>query len=159
LERSDDVALVSTTADVEQEINEQMALMFIFIGILLSFGMLLAGSAIHTVASVSLLERTRELATLRTLGFTAGAAAWLAAIELCILAGMGLLIGMPFGVALNSLYMSSFTTENMSFRPVLPWWVYLVTVLIVAALVALSSYEGMRRLRTMDLAQATKARE
>jgi len=66
---------------------------------------------------------------------------------------------MPFGVALNSLYMSSFTTENMSFRPVLPWWVYLVTVLIVAALVALSSYEGMRRLRTMDLAQATKARE
>jgi len=45
LERSDDVALVSTTADVEQEINEQMALMFIFIGILLSFGMLLAGPA------------------------------------------------------------------------------------------------------------------
>lgn len=159
LERSDEVALVSTTEDVAQEINEQMALMYIFIGILLSFGSVLAGSSIHSVASVSLLERTRELATLRSLGFSAATAAWLAALELCVLAAVGLIVGLPLGAALNTWFISSFTTENMAFRAILPPWVHLTAVLIVFGLVALSSYGGMRRLRAMDLSQATKARE
>ncbi len=159
LERSDDVALVLTMPDLVKQIYQQMGLMFIFIGVLLSFGSLLAGSAIHSVASVSLLERTRELATLRSLGFSARSAGWLAALELCVLCALGLVVGIPLGVFLNSLYMSSFSTENMAFRAILPWWVYVTTVLIVAGLVALSSYAGMRRLRSMDLSQATKAQE
>jgi putative ABC transport system permease protein len=159
LERSDDVALVSTTADVAKEIDEQMGLMFAFIGILLSFGSVLAGAAIHSVATVSLLERTRELATLRTLGFSAKQTAGLAGAELSVLAVIGLVAGLPLGVTLNKLFIASFTTENMAFRPILPCWVYVVTVLIVVGLVAFSSYSGMRHLRGMDLAQATKARE
>ncbi|HJN13926.1 MAG TPA: ABC transporter permease, partial [Armatimonadota bacterium] len=65
LESSDDLALVSTTADAERQIDEQMGVMFIFIGCLLTFGGILAGSVIHGISSVSLLERTRELAALR----------------------------------------------------------------------------------------------
>ncbi len=159
LERSDDVALVSTTEDVAEQVNEQMALMYLFIGVLLSFGGVLAGSSIHSVATISLLERTRELATLRSLGFSAATAAWLAALELCVLAAIGLIVGIPIGVALNSAFISSFTTENMAFRPILPPWVHLTAVLVVFGLVALSAYGGMRRLRAMDLPQATKARE
>ena len=158
-ERSDEVALVSTTQDVAEQLNEQMALQFLFIGVLLSFGSLLAGSAIHSVASVSLWERTRELATLRSLGFSTRTTAWLAALELCVLAGVGLVVGIPLGVVLNSLFMKSFATENMQFRAILPPWVFVTTTLIVFALVALSAYAGLRRLRAMDLAQATKARE
>jgi len=158
-ERSDDVALVSTTGDVAKQVNDQMKLMYIFVAVLLSFGSILAGSAIHSVASVSILERARELATLRSLGFTAKTTAWLAAVELCVLAGLGLLLGIPLGKALNALYMQSFATENMAFRAIVPWWVYLVTIMMVYGLVALSSYGAMRRLRSMNLAQATKAAE
>ncbi|MFQ6131162.1 MAG: ABC transporter permease [Armatimonadota bacterium] len=159
LERSDDVALVSTTEDVTKEVNEQMALMYLFIGILLSFGTVLAGSSIHSVATISLLERTRELATLRSLGFSAATTAWLAALELSVLAGAGLVVGIPLGKYLNTLFIASFTTENMAFRAILPPWIHLTAIMIVFGLVALSSYAGMRRLRTMDLPQATKARE
>ncbi len=159
LERFDEVALAFTTADLTEQINEQMAFMFIFIGILLSFGAVLAGSAIHSVASVSLLERTRELATLRSLGFSTRATAWLAAVELFVLGAIGLLVGLPLGACLNSLYIRSFSTEHMALRPILPFWVFVVATLLVFAFVALSSYTGMRRLRDMDLSQATKARE
>ena len=47
----------------------------------------------------------------------------------------------------------------MAFRPILPLWVYAATVFMVYALVGLSSWGALRRLRAMDLAQATKARE
>lgn len=159
LERSDQVALVSTTADIAKQVNEQMALMYVFIGVLLSFGTILAGSAIHSVASVSILERTRELATLRSLGFSAAMVAWLAGAELGVLGVIGLIAGLPLGTALNSLFIRSWATENAVFRAILPPWVHVVTVLIVLGLVALSAYGGMRRLRAMDLSQATKARE
>ncbi|NIN12873.1 MAG: hypothetical protein GTN62_13215, partial [Gemmatimonadales bacterium] len=51
------------------------------------------------------------------------------------------------------------TTESLAFRAILPPWIYLTTVFMVYALVGLSSWGALRRLRTMDLAQATKARE
>ena len=159
LERSDNVALVSTTADITKEIDEQMSLMFIFIGVLLSFGGVLSGAAIHGVATVSMLERTRELATLRSLGFSAARTAWLAAIELAVLGALGLCLGIPMGVKLNELFIGSFTTENWQFRAIMPWWVHVVTVVTVFGLVGFSSYLTKRRLATMDLAQATKARE
>lgn len=93
LERSDEVALVSTTQDVAAEISEQMAMLYVFIGVLLIFGSVLAGSALHSVAMVSLLERTRELATLCSLGFSAWTAAGLAGLEVLALAAGSTLIG------------------------------------------------------------------
>lgn len=158
-EESDEIAAVSTTDDVSKQIEEQFALMLVFIGILLSFGLVLAGSAIHSVATVSILERTRELATLRSVGFSARTTAWVATVELCVLAALGLLVGAPLGKWLNSLFIQSFSTESMAFRPILPLWVYAATVFMVYALVGLSSWGALRRLRAMDLAQATKARE
>jgi putative ABC transport system permease protein len=159
LERSDDVAFVMTTADVARQIEQQLGVMNVFVGALLIFGSVLAGSTIYSVASISLLERSRELATLRTLGFSAGRVAWLAGLELLVLAGLGLLVGIPFGAWLNRVFIASFATENMSFRAILPWWIYAATVGIVLALVVWSSWGALRYLRQMDLAQATKARE
>ena len=78
---------------------------------------------------------------------------------LAALAVFGLVVGIPFGVWLNDAFIGSFTTESMSFRAILPWWVFVTTVGVVVGLTALSSYRGMRYLQRMDLAQATKARE
>jgi len=159
LESSDDLALVSTTADAERQVDEQMGVMFIFIGCLLGFGGILAGSVIHGISSVSLLERTRELAALRSLGFSSRATTSLAAIELAALATLGLAAGIPLGIALNSAYMASFTTDNMSFRAILPLWVHIVTACIVYGLVGISTWISTRRMRKTNLAQATKAGE
>lgn len=158
-EESDEIAAVSTTEDISKQIEEQFALILVFIGVLLSFGLVLAGSAIHSVATVSILERTRELATLRSVGFSARTTAWVATVELCVLAGLGLLVGTPLGRWLNYLFIQSFSTESMAFRPILPLWVLAASVFMVYALVGLSSWGALRRLRAMDLAQATKARE
>ncbi len=158
-DESDEVVSVSTTEDVTEQIEEQFALMLIFVGVLLSFGLVLAGSTIHSVATVSILERTRELATLRSLGFSARTTAGIAAAELCVLTALGLLVGIPLGKWLNHLYIQSFSTESLAFRAVLPLWIYVATVLMVYVLVGLSSWGALRRLRSMDLAQATKAGE
>lgn len=159
LERSDDIALVSTTEDIREQMEEQLAVTFVFLGVLLTFGMILAGSAIHGVASISLLERTRELAALRSLGFSVTATARLAGMELLLLAVFGLAIGLPMGAWLNEVLMAGVETENMTMRALLPPWTFVLTVVIVLALLACSVWSGARRLRAMDLSQAVKAQE
>jgi ABC-type antimicrobial peptide transport system permease subunit len=80
-------------------------------------------------------------------------------MELAILAALSLVVGIPLGVWVNEQFIKSFTTEAWSFRAVMPWWVHVVTVAIVYALVGLSSLIAMRHLARLDLAQATKAQE
>ncbi|HQK94615.1 MAG TPA: ABC transporter permease [Armatimonadota bacterium] len=159
LERSDDVAIVYTRRDFQQQVNQQMGIFYIFMAVLLGFGAVLSGCAIQSVASVSLLERTRELATLRSLGFSARATAGLAALELYALAALGLVVGLPIGAHLNALYIQSYSTDTMTFHPLLPPWTYVTTAALVFGLVAWVSRAGRRYLRDLDLAQATKIRE
>ncbi len=68
-------------------------------------------------------------------------------------------MGLPLGAMLNTLLMGSYQTENMQFRTILPWWIYLTTIVIVLVLVIFSAYIGARRLRAIDLSQATKSVE
>ncbi|MBD3175051.1 MAG: FtsX-like permease family protein, partial [Armatimonadia bacterium] len=159
LERSEYVGGVVTSAEIEEQIGEQTAALYGYILLLLAFGEVLAGSAIHTVATVSLIERTRELATLRSLGLSAGATAGLASIELYVMAVLGLIAGIPAGAVTNTAFIESFSTEQMSFPSTLPPWVFAATAILVLLTVSYSSWRGRKTLASMDLSQATKARE
>jgi len=159
LERNDLVGGISSTKDIADEIDASMGMTYLFVGILLAFGAVLAGAVLHSVASVGILERLRELATLRSLGFSARATTYIAAVEMYAMAVLALVFGLPLGAWLNEQYLSMYETENTSFNGELPLWAYLAVVVIVFALVAFSMRDGLERLRTMDLAQATKARE
>jgi len=159
LERDDLVGGISSTKDIADEIDASMGMTYLFVGILLMFGAVLAGAVLHSVASVGILERIRELATLRSLGFTARATTYIAAVEMYAMAALALVFGLPFGSWLNEQYLALYETENTSFSGELPLWAYFAVIGIVLVLVAYSMRDGLQRLRTMDLAQATKARE
>ena len=159
LERNDLVGGISSTKDIADEIDASMGMTYVFVGILLLFGAVLAGAVLHSVASVGILERLRELATLRSLGFSARVTTWIAAVEMYAMAAAGLCFGLPLGYWLNVQFMRLYETENTSFNGRLPLWAYVMVVAIVFSLVAVSMRGGLQRLKTMDLAQATKARE
>ncbi|MBI2301481.1 MAG: ABC transporter permease [Armatimonadetes bacterium] len=159
LERDEQVAAVLVMDDLQQEVEQSLRITIIFISVLLAFGAILSGAVLHSVSSISIHERMRELATLRSLGFSAAATTTAAAVEVYFMALLGLLAGLPLGKWMNYEYMKMFETDTMSFKQILPVWAYLAVVGIVVGLVALSLREGVARLRTMDLAQATKARD
>ncbi|MBI5834541.1 MAG: FtsX-like permease family protein [Armatimonadetes bacterium] len=159
LERDDAVVNVISMGDLRTQIYSSMRITRIFIGIMLGFGAILAGAVLHSVSSVGILERMRELATLRSLGFSAQATTGVAALEIYLMAGLGLAVGFPFGTWLNRGFLGSFETDMFTFRSHLPLWTYGFAALVVLTLVSWSLRAGVEKLRTIDLAQATKARE
>jgi putative ABC transport system permease protein len=158
-ERSDLTASVTSIGEIRDQIRQSLKITLLFVGILVVFSSTLAGAVLHSVSSMGILERLRELATLRSLGFSARQTAWIAAVEVYSMATLGLILGLPLGIWMNAKFLAVYNTETFNFQPSLPPWIFLATGAIVYGLVAISLYTGLTRLRTMDLAQATKARE
>ena len=159
LERDELVAGVMSIGDIKDEVEKSLGITIVFVTILVSFGCVLSGAVLQSVSSISILERLRELATMRSLGFTAQATTLTAAVEVYFMALLGLAAGLPLGVWMLTAYMGLFETDIMSFPACLPPWCYAAVVVMVFGLVTWSLRSGVERLRTMDLAQATKARE
>jgi putative ABC transport system permease protein len=61
---------VERTDEMRKGFEELMELTYMFLGIMIIFGMSLAAFAVFNAITLNIMERDRELATMRTLGFS-----------------------------------------------------------------------------------------
>ncbi len=140
-------------------IDDYMALSYAFGFILLGFGWAMAFVVIYNTFTANILERTREIATMRTIGEDRIHLATMVTLENLFLALGGLPLGVWLGVkAAQGLY-SSMSTEAYSLKAVIfPMSVVYVTLSIIIVLL-LSEIPPIRRIFRLDLAEATKIME
>lgn len=123
------------------------------------FAAIIAFGVVYNAARVSLSERSRELASLRVLGFTRAEVARLLLGELTAVTVASLPVGTLLGTGLGLLIMTIFTNEVYR----LPFTVSVQTVawawLTVAVAAAVSSVAVRRRLDRLDLVGVLKSRE
>jgi putative ABC transport system permease protein len=129
----------------------------IFINVI--FAAIIAFGVVYNSARVSLSERSRELASLRVLGFTRAEISLILLGEIAILTTIALPIGVAIGYGLGELIMALFTNEvyRLSFvvRPATIAWAWLTVILatIVSGLLV------RRRLDRLDLIAVLKTPE
>ena len=129
------------------------------IAINVMFAAVIAFGVIYNSARVSLSERSRELASLRVLGFTRAEISMILLGELAVLTAAALPVGLAIGHGLGLLIVSAFNTElyRMSFV-VLPSTVGWTWLMVIAAAAA-SGLIVRRRLDRLDLVGVLKAQE
>jgi putative ABC transport system permease protein len=154
------VAGASLRAVMLQNFRQTMAEtmnLSIFFNVL--FAGVIAFGVVYNSARVSLSERSRELASLRVLGFTRGEISLILLGELALLTLLALPLGALIGYALGELILVGFSNEiyRLSFvaRPATIAWACLTV--IVAAIV--SGLLVRRRLDRLDLVGVLKTRE
>ena len=129
----------------------------IFINVI--FAAIIAFGVVYNSSRVSLSERSRELASLRVLGFTRAEISLILLGEIAILTTIALPIGVAIGYGLGELIMALFTNEvyRLSFvvRPATIAWAWLT---VIAATV-LSGLLVRRRLDRLDLVAVLKTPE
>ncbi|SCA62664.1 Uncharacterized protein SCG7086_AC_00180 [Chlamydiales bacterium SCGC AG-110-P3] len=126
---------------------------FFFFAIVVAFGVIYNG------ARIALSERTRDLATLRVLGFTRREVASVLIAELVVLTLLALLPGLYIGSELTHLLLKSVSTETLRIPVVLSGKAYATAVLIVLLSSGLSFSVVSRRIVKLDLLGVLKARE
>jgi putative ABC transport system permease protein len=125
----------------------------------LLFSSVIAFGVVYNAARVSLSERSRELASLRVLGFTRGEISFILLGELGAVTLMAIPVGMVLGYAFAGALVAAFNTELYRFPLVVSarTFAYAASAVLVAATV--SGLAVRRRLDHLDLVAVLKTRE
>ncbi|TAE90388.1 MAG: FtsX-like permease family protein [Verrucomicrobia bacterium] len=127
--------------------------LYFFLAIIVAFGV------VYNSARISLSERSRELATLRVVGFTLPEVRRVLMSELFLLVLMAIPAGLLFGRGLALFIMSSFSTETVRLPILIRSSTYSIAAIVVLAASAISFALVSRMLRQLDLLGALKARD
>jgi len=140
----------------EETIGENQTMMQ---GFIVGFACAIAFGVVYNTARVSLSERSREMGTLRVIGFTRAEISTILLGELAILTLASIPIGIAFGFGFAWLMVSSIDAELFRF----PLIISPATMAFAAGVTILASViSGLivrRRLDTLDLVSVLKQRE
>lgn len=131
----------------------------IFAGITTLLAGTIAFGVVYNTARVTLSERSRELASLRVLGFTRGEAGFILLGELGFLTILSLPMGAAMGRGLSMFFMRSMETDIFRIPLVLEprTYAYAAVVILVSSL--LSGIVIRRKINRLDLVGVLKTRE
>jgi putative ABC transport system permease protein len=152
-------SLTTTDASLKSFKNTIGEMMGTIQGIYFTFAVIVAVGVVYNSARIALSERTRDLATLRVIGFTHGEVALVLIGELALLT----LVAIPFGLVLGSelarLIVEASATETIRLPLVLTPRTYATAVLIVLLSSVFSFAVVSRRIHRLDLLAVLKAAE
>jgi putative ABC transport system permease protein len=146
----------ATLRSFRETMAEHMNLI-IFFNVL--FAGVIAFGVVYNAARVSLSERSRELASLRVLGYTRGEVALILVGELALLTVLSLPLGAVVGYALGLYIMTIFTNEVYRLPFLVTPQTVAWTFLTVIGAAAVSALAVRRQLDRLDLVGVLKSRE
>lgn len=140
-------------------LKSYLGFMLTYGGIMLAFGVGMAAAVIYNTFTANILERTREIATMRTIGEDNSRLALMVTLENVFLALAAVPLGVWLGVKTAEAMYASFSTDAYAFKvviyPASIAWIVLITIVVLL----LSEIPPVRRIFRLDLAEATKVME
>ena len=130
-----------------------MRKLYFVLAVIVAFGV------VYNSARIALSERSRELATLRVIGFSLAEVRGVLVGELSVLVLVALPAGLLFGRGLALLIMASFSTETVRLPILIRSSTYSIAVLVVLSASLLSFALVSRMLAKLDLVSVLKARD
>jgi putative ABC transport system permease protein len=152
-------ASVQVKAGLVDKLKALMAVTNVFGWVLLGFGSALAFVVVFTTFTANVTERTREIATMRTIGEDNVRLTVMVTLENLLLTLAALPLGVWLGIQATNAIFASFTTSSYT----LTASIYPVSIaricLLMVVVVLLSEIPPVRRISRLDLAEATKVME
>jgi putative ABC transport system permease protein len=156
LEKIDGVAKVETVEKAREDIMELMDFFYAFIFFSLLFGASLGFAAVFNTTNINVLERRRELATLRMLGYTTKELGLSLLVENIIIGLIGLIVGLPLAYLSAYGFYTSLQSELYYLPMVIYPRTYAVTVILIFAVLILTLIPGIRFIGKMEISKVTK---
>ena len=128
-------------------------------GIYFTFSVIVAFGVVYNSARIALSERSRDLATLRVVGFTNREVAGVLISELAVLTAVAIPAGLWIGGRLANWIVLAASTETIRLPLILTHRTYATAIFIVLLSASVSFYVVSRRIRNLDLLGVLKAGE
>lgn len=153
------IAGIGLLGDAERSFREHVETMLGFFMIMFLLAISIAFAVVYNNARITLSERTRELATLRVLGFTQAEVSWILVGEIMILALLAIPLGWGIGTLFAYILNQALTVDIYRVPFVVSRWTYAFAAAGVFGASAITTLLMTRRLRRLDMVAALKAVE
>lgn len=152
------VATIQLKKDVISSYNKFMEIMNLMIVILVLFAVLLSFVVLYNLGSMSYLERYRELATLKVIGFNNKKLSSLLIKQNVYLAIIGVILGAPSGYGILVILMKFLATEY-ELRVVVSFLSYCLAICITIVTALVVNYFVAKKNKKIDMVEALKCAE
>lgn len=160
IKESPRVAALVIKAAVRESFNKSTAEMIGLVqGLYFMFSIIVSFGVVYNSARIALAERSRELATLRVVGFTHREVAGVLIGELLILTCLALPAGLVIGQLLASFIVTAASTESVRLPLMITPRSYATAILIVLTSSVISFALVGRGIKRLDLIGVLKARD
>lgn len=158
LEKLPGIATIIDLAEIKREVDNYMSLMYIIVYVMLVFALVMAFALTFNTITINILEREREIATMRTIGTESWKISAMTTLENVIFGILALVPGFILGLAVASYAINLQNSEFFSLKlAVYPssYWLVAIGILIILLLCQIPS---LRYVKGVELAEATKQR-
>ena len=159
LARQDGILSAMSTQAMEDEFGPAFALINMVVYVVLVLAAMLAFVVLFTLSNTNISERERELATIKVLGFYNPEVHAYVNKETLILTSIGILFGMPAGLALGRYLMGILEFPSLEFYITLYPQSYLIAGAITFAFALIVDFITNRTLDKIDMVEALKSVE
>ncbi len=151
------VASVQTKSTLKSDWSSLMGLFYALTGAILAFAVVMAFALLFNTMTVNVLERQRELATMRAVGAGGKTIGLLLSAESVILWLLATIPGLVAGWWVALQMGNAFQSDLFSFPIVINPITYAATTAGILATMIVAAIPAIRRVNRLNLAEATKA--
>ena len=152
------VATVTDSRSVYDLVQNYLGLFYVFVGLMLLFGGIMAFALIFNTVSVNLAERSTELASMRANGMSRQLIARLVTAENLILTAVGVVPGLIVGTWAAARFLDTYTSDLFVYTLQMKPSTYVFATLAMFAFTGLSLLPGIRAVGRVDIAKVVRER-
>ncbi len=158
LSRLPGVSAYQDSVAIQSAVDQYLGLFYVFVGMMLLFGGMMAFALIFNSMTSSISERRIELATLRASGAPHGMLARLVTAENLITVLIGIAPGLIAGYAVAALFMASFSNDQFSFDLEMRLSTLVLSAIAIVIVALISQIPALRAMRRINLAEIIRER-
>ena len=155
----DGVANVLLSEEMETRVGSMLDRLDYIVLIVLVCAGALSFTVLYNLTNITIAERTRELATIKVLGFYPREQNSYVFRENIVLTALSVIVGLPLGIALHRYVMAQIHISSIYFGHALSPWSFLIAVAITFVFTLLVDLTLIGKIRRINMAEALKAIE
>ena len=155
----DEVAATVVNLDMLEKVASMMKSLNSVVYVLILCAGLLAFIVLYNLTNINIMERIREIATIKVLGFNQLEVSAYVFRENLFLSGIAALVGMPMGKALLDFAMAKIAVSMIYFQPRINTSDYIYSVLLTFVFALIVNLAMQKRLMNVSMTESLKSVE
>lgn len=159
LMKTDGITAVAFTSDTTESISQITDALSIVILLFFVSALILAFVVLYNLSNINIIERTREIATLKVLGFFDGEVSSYIYRENIFVSVFGMAAGVILGILLHILLISFTAIDTVMYGQNIEWYSFIIALFITMAIIVLVNLLLHRKLKKVDMVLSLKSVE